>query len=81
MLNLFVMAIKDAILKELDRLPQDKLDEVLDFVTSLREHSKPKGQVIVLRGLWAGKVAHDAERELKKLRRQLQRGLANKMNL
>lgn len=68
MLNLFVMAIKDAILKELDRLPQDKLDEVLDFVTSLREQSKPKGQVIALRGLWAGKVASDAERELKRLR-------------
>lgn len=74
-----IMKVKEAILKEMDKLPKDKLNEVLDFVTFLKE-SKQAGKVVALRGLWEGKVALDAERELKKLRKRLQRRL-EEMNL
>lgn len=69
------MKVKEAILKEMDKLPKDKLNEVLDFVTFLKERSKQAGKVVALRGLWGGKVASDTERELKKLRKRLRRRL------
>jgi len=72
--------VKEVLFKEIDKLPKDKLDEVLDFVTFLKERSKQAGKVVALRGLWAGEVASDTERELKKLRKRLQRKL-DEMNL
>lgn len=37
------MKVKQAILKEVDKLPKDKLNEVLDFVTFLKKRSKHVG--------------------------------------
>jgi hypothetical protein len=64
--------------KKLNRLPDNKLDEVEDFVGFLLFRYERKGtKVVQMKGIWEGKGFEriDAKKEIKSLRKGLSKSI------
>ena len=60
--------------KDLASLPEKKLDEVKDFVTSiLSQHKDKKRKIVQMRGIWKGKGFEDLDidKEIKTVRKEM----------
>jgi len=64
------MSLKEAILEQVEKLPEDKQREVLDFSIFLAQKYKAPSEARSLRGIFQG-LAHVTEEDLAENRREL----------
>ena len=65
------MSLEEAILEKVRALPDDKKKQILDIVTSMSEHEKPKPALIDPKGMWAKYGITVTERDLDEARREM----------
>ena len=58
-------------LEKLRELPPDKQKEVLEYVESLQDESKPSKQMISAEGLWANDGFDITEQDIAEARREM----------